>query len=88
MAGNRYYDTTSAIQVIGCVYKQPSLLEDEGTYFFTEEDFTNDFHRVMFGSMRNLYLMGTTSFSIKIIEDYLKDKPESLAIYKSGNGAN
>ena len=56
LAGNRYYDTTSAIQVIGCVYKQPSLLEDEGTYFFTEEDFTNDLHKVVFGLIGELHL--------------------------------
>lgn len=87
MAGSKYYDATAAIQVIGCIYRQPSLLEDEGTYFFTEDDFPNDFHKVMFGSMSNLYTMGTTYFSIKIIEDYLKDKPESFAIYKTGNGA-
>lgn len=85
--GSKYYDSTAAIQVIGCIFKQPSLLEDEGTYFFHEEDFCNDFHKVIFGSMVNLYLMGTTYFSIKIIEDYLSNKPESLAIYKAGNGA-
>lgn len=85
MTGSKYSDTTSALQVIGCVYKQPSLLED-GKYFFTEEDFTNDFHKVIFGAMNNLYGMGTTQFNIKIIDDYLKDWPESYAIYKTGNG--
>ena len=86
MNKSKYTDTTSAIQIIGCIYKQPSLLED-GKYFFTEEDFTYDFHRVIFGAMNNLYAMGSTQFNIKIIEDYLKDKPNSYGIYKAGNGA-
>ena len=86
MAGSKYTDTTSALQVIGCIYKQPSLLED-GRYFFSEEDFTNDFHRVVFGAMNNLYAMGGTQFNIKVIEDYLKDKPNSYAIYKASNGS-
>ena len=87
MTGSKYSDTTSALQVIGCVYKQPSLLED-GKYFFTEEDFTNDFHKVIFGAMNNLYGMGTTQFNIKVIDDYLKEWPESYGIYKAGNGAS
>lgn len=82
---SKYVDTTSAVQVIGCIYKRPSLLED-GKYFFTEEDFTNDFHRVVFGAMVNLYQMGTTQFNLTILEDYFKDWPNSYAIYKTGNG--
>lgn len=87
MAGSKYVDTTSAVQVIGCIYRKPSLLED-GKYFFTEEDFTNDFHQVIFGAMVNLYQMGTTQFNLTILEDYFKDWPNSYAIYKTGNGAN
>lgn len=87
MAGSKYSDTSAALQVIGCIYKQPSLLNDEGKYFFSEEDFTNDFHKVMFGAMYNLHQMGTTYLSVKVIEDYLRDKPESLGVYKNGNGS-
>lgn len=88
MAGSKYTDTTAALQVIGCIYKQPSLLDDEGKYFFSEDDFTNDFHQVMFGAMWNLHQMGTRSFSTKIIEDYLQGHPKSLGVYKANNGAN
>ena len=87
MTGSKYTDTTAALQVIGCIYKQPSLLNDEGRYFFSEEDFTNDFHKIIFGAMYNLHTMGTKSFSPKIIEDYLQGHPESLALYKTSNGA-
>ena len=59
MAGNKYYDATAAIQVIGCVLNNPHLLDEDGTYSFSENDFSNDFHRVIFGSLHNLYNMGT-----------------------------
>ena len=43
MGKSKYIDASAALQVIGCLYKQPSLFDDEGKYFFCEEDFTNDF---------------------------------------------
>lgn len=83
---SNYIDVRSTIQVLGCFYSQPSLLEDTH-YSFTDKDFPNDFHRVIFGAMSNLYItFGETSFSTKTIENYLLNKPESLAIYKAQNG--
>lgn len=87
MAGNKYYDTTAAIQVIGCVLNNPHLLDEDGTYSFSENDFSNDFHRVIFGSLHNLYNMGTTNLNTKTLEDYLQNKPNSLAIYNANKGA-
>lgn len=87
MAGSKYNDTTSVIQVIGGILKKPSLLDNEGKYFFSEEDFTNEFHKVIFGSAYNLYKMGVTNVTTKAIEDYLQNRPESLAIYKKSKGS-
>lgn len=87
MAGNKYYDTTAAIQVIGCVLNNPHLLDDDGIYIFNENDFVNDFHRVIFGSLHNLYNMGTTNLNTKAVEDYLQNRPKSLAIYNANKGA-
>ena len=50
MAGSKYADAPSTIQLIGCIYKNPYLMDNEGEYFFSEEDFPNDFHRVVFGA--------------------------------------
>ena len=82
----KYIDITAIIQVIGCIYQNPSLLDNE-KYFFNEEDFTEDFHKILFGSIYNLYIQGAKEISINTIEDYLKDRPKSLAIYKSYKGA-
>ena len=85
--GSKYYDSSTAIQVIGCILNNPDLLEDSGQYNFREEDFCNDFHRVIFGALYNLKFMGADKLNTKVVEDYLKDKEKSFAIYKTNNGA-
>ncbi len=84
MAG-RYVDIPSIVQVIGGIYNNPSLLENEG-YFFNEEDFTEEFHRILFGSIYNLHELGAKEISINAIEDYLNQRPKYLAVYKTNKG--
>lgn len=67
---------------------QPSLLDDDGKYSFDDRDFLTDIHKVIFAAAFNLRQMGTENFNPKVIEDYLKNRPESLAIYKTQNGAS
>ena len=62
------------------------LLENEN-YFFNEDDFTEEFHKILFGSMYNLHNLGAKEISVNTIEDYLKDRPKSLAVYKANKGA-
>lgn len=83
---SKYVDTTSIIQVIGCVYQNPNLLDNEG-YFFNTDDFVEEFHKIIFGSIFNLHTLGAKSITINAIEDYLKDRPKSLAVYKTNKGA-
>ena len=54
--------------------KNPSLLDDDGQYFYNEDDFMSEFHRVVFGCIRNLYLMGAKKVTTLDIENYLKIK--------------
>lgn len=84
--GSKYVDSDATIQMIGCILKQPSLLDEEGRYFFSENDFVSDFHRITFGAIYNLYNLGAKNITVKAIEDYLSNRPESYAIYKSGQG--
>ena len=56
----KYIDLSAIIQVIGCIYQNPTLLDDE-KYFFTEEDFTEEFHKILFGSIYNLHALGAKS---------------------------
>ena len=82
----KYVDITAIIQVIGSIYQNSSLLDNEN-YFFNEDDFTEEFHKILFGSMFNLHALGAKNITVNTIEDYLKDRPKSLAVYKANKGA-
>lgn len=85
--GSKYYDSSAVIQVIGCILNNPKLLEEDGGYKFRDEDFCNEFHRVVFGAAYYLQNNGAEKLNRKVLEDYLQDKPKSLGIYKANNGA-
>ena len=82
----KYIDISAIVQVIGGIYLDPSLLDNE-KYFFNEDDFTEDFHKILFGSIYNLHALGAKSVNVNTIEDYLKARPKSLATYKTNKGA-
>ena len=55
---SKYIDTTSIMQVIGCVYNTPELLEYTDRYNIIDEDFPDEFHKIVFGSIYKLYELG------------------------------
>ena len=83
---SNYVDTPAAMQVIGNIFVDTTLLNSE-KYFFNEEDFTVDFHKVVFGAIYNLHNLGAENISIAAIEDYLSQRPNLLGIYKANKGA-
>jgi replicative DNA helicase len=66
----KYVDIPSIIQVIGAIYQNPSLLDEDDKYYFNEEDFTEEFHKILFGSIYNLHALGAKEISLNAIEDY------------------
>lgn len=82
----KYVDISSIIQVIGGIYVNPSLLDIEDKYFFYEEDFTEEFHKILFGSIYNLHALGAKEITVSAIEDYLEQRPKKLAVYKANKG--
>lgn len=85
--GSKYYDSSAVIQVIGCSLKKPSLLDSDGQYFYNEDDFMSDFHKVVFGAINNLHSMGANNISIKDIENYLSTRENSRQIYAASKGS-
>lgn len=80
----RFLDTTCTVQVIGNIYNNPSLLEK---VYLTNEDFPNKFHKIVYGTLYNLYFNNkVTDFSENVILDYLENKPKAEAVFKSGGG--
>lgn len=84
---NKYLDIPSTIQVIGCIYLKPSILDNTEKYVFNESDFPVEFHRILFGSIYNLYTLGVEKIDINTIEDYLRGKPNKYAVYQNNRGS-
>ena len=84
---SKYYDVPACMQVIGDVFINPSLLDLEEKYKFHEEDFAQEFHRILFGSIYNLHQLGAKQISIEDIEKYLEQRPKKYAVYKVNKGS-
>ena len=83
---SKYVDTSSIVQVIGCVYKIPQLLDYVDKYTITEEDFPDQFHKIVFGSIYKLHELGSERITISNILDYLASRPKSEAIFIKQKG--
>lgn len=81
----RYCDVSAIIQIIGNIYNNVSLLDYED-YHFNEDDFPEQFHKILFGSIYNLHALGAREVTLNAIEDYLTQRPSSYAIYKTNKG--
>ena len=82
---NKYEDVPAIVQVIGNIFNNPNILDNE-KYKFFEEDFPNDFHRIIFGTIYNLHMLGVKEITINAIEDYLYNRPTSYGVYQTNKG--
>lgn len=83
---SKYIDPTSIIQVIGCVYNTPQLLDYSDKYTITENDFHDQFHRIVFGAIYKLHELGAENITLENILDFLSSRPKSEAIFKQQKG--
>ncbi len=83
---NKYNDLTAIMQVVGCIYNNPSLLDYSDKYTINEEDFEDIFHRTVFGAIYSLYELGSEKISLKNISDFFETRPKSKGVYESQKG--
>ena len=83
---SKYVDTTAIMQVIGCVFNNPQLLEFTDKYTVVDEDFSDVFHKTVFGGIFKLHDLGANSISLETISDFLADRPKSKAVYETNKG--
>lgn len=83
---SKYIDVTAIMQVIGCVYNNPQILEFEDKYTITDEDFPDEFHRTVFGAIYKVYELGAKTITLENLADFLSSRPKSAAIYKKNDG--
>ena len=82
----KYVDTAAILQVIGCIYKNPSLLDFTDKYNIIDEDFPEQFHKIVFGSIFKLHELGAKNITINSILDFLASRPKSEAVFKQQKG--
>lgn len=83
---SKYVDVTAIMQVIGCVYNNPQILEFEDKYTITDEDFPDEFHKTVFGAIYKIYELGAKTITLENLADFLSSRPKSAAIYKKNDG--
>ena len=83
---SKFVDTASIIQVIGCVFNTPQLLDYTDKYIITDEDFPDQFHKIVFGSIYKLHELGAEQITANNILDYLSTRPKSEAIFVKQKG--
>lgn len=80
-----YVDTAAIVQIIGCVFNDATILDNTDKYSIHEEDFTEDFHKIVFGSIYNIHLTGS-NVTLDAIIDYLENRPKFNAVFKANKG--
>lgn len=86
MKSSKYVEISNLVQIIGNVFKNPKLFERDDKYKFNEQDFYDEFHKIVFGSIYNLWQLGAKEITLMAIEDYLEQRPKALATYKANKG--
>ena len=85
--GSKYVDATAIMQVIGCVYNNPALLELTDKYTITEDDFADDFHKIAFGAIYKIHELGAEKITLENISNYKRynlKSDEHVLIVNSG----
>ena len=83
---SKYIDPTAVMQIIGCVFNTPQLLDYTDKYTITENDFQDQFHKIAFGAIYKLHELGAESISLESIGDFLAQRPKSEAVFKQQKG--
>jgi replicative DNA helicase len=83
---SKYVDSTSIMQVIGCVFNRPQLLDFTDKYTIVDEDFPDEFHRLVFGAIYKIHELGANEIHLETISDFLSTRPKSLALYQTQKG--
>ena len=83
---SKYVDISAIIQVISNVYNHPELFDEQAQYIISENDFENEFHKVVFGSIYKLHILGAQRITVQNINDFLSTRPVYETLYNNNKG--
>jgi replicative DNA helicase len=79
----------SIFQVLGCLMKKPSLLEDE-KYHLTRDDFTEEngssFYVIIFAAINNLFEQGLQELDLITVDSFLSNYEVQYKVFNDNNG--
>ena len=78
---SKYVDTTAIMQVIGCVFNTPQLLEITDKYSIVDEDFSDPFHKTIFGAIYKIHELGANKITLESISDFFSSLFFSLSLF-------
>ena len=78
-------DKFSVLQVIGCLIRQPVLLLDDN-YHFTEKDFPERFHKIVYGAIEHLVKSGVQELNHTTIDDFISKYPKQYKVFTDNDG--
>jgi replicative DNA helicase len=79
-------DTKSIIQVLGCLMLKPDLLNDLNEYDLNNEDFPEQFHKIIFAAINNLYQNGAEVIDEPTIDGFLAPYDVQYKIFNDNKG--
>lgn len=80
------YDAKTAIRVLGCLFKDPSILANGEKYTLTQDDFALRIHKIIFAALNNMFYDGAENINITDFNDYLKKYPELYKVFEDATG--
>lgn len=78
-------DKMAVLQVLGCLAKNPSLFENKD-YKFHVDDFSEQFHRIVFGAIEHLAANGAEKIAAIDIDQYLAPYSVQYKVFSDNKG--
>ena len=82
---HQYADKMAEMQILACLIKDPMLFSDN-KYKFNVDDFSDQFHRILFGAIENIALNGAQSINYIDIDQFLKNYPTQYKVFSDNQG--
>ena len=82
MEVNGLVDKRAVLQVIGCLLKDSSLIDDINNPLSREEFNTEAFYELLFVAIYNLYMQGVTNVDEFAIDSYLSNYKDQYKIFQ------
>lgn len=78
-------DKMAALQVLGCLAKNPLLFTDT-SYQFAADDFPDQFHKIVYGAIEHLALGGAEKIEPIDVDQYLLSYPTQYKVFCDNKG--